>query len=58
MRARQEAELLPFEDRLRHRFATQVRIRRRKGRGRVEIEFYNPDDLERILGLLGVLRDA
>jgi len=58
IRARQENELLPFEDRLRHRFATQVRIQRRKGRGRIEIEFYNPDDLERILGLLGALQDA
>lgn len=58
IRPRQESELLPFEDRLRHRFATQVRIQRRKNRGRIEIEFYNSDDLERILGLLGALQDA
>jgi ParB family chromosome partitioning protein len=58
IRARQETELMPFEDRLRHRFATQVHIRRRSGRGRIEIEFYNADDLERILDLLGALKDV
>jgi ParB family chromosome partitioning protein len=59
-RARTDGELMPFEDRLRHRFATQVRIRRgrRGGRGQIEIEFYGADDLERILEVLGVLTDA
>ncbi len=54
----QDAELYPFEERLRRRFATQVHIHRRNGRGRIEIEFYNADDLERILEELGALRDG
>ncbi len=54
----QDTELYPFEERLRRRFATQVHIRRRNGRGRIEIEFYNASDLERILEELGALRDA
>lgn len=59
-RARADNEIVPFEDRLRHRFATQVHIRRQgpAGRGRIEIEFYGADDLERILDVLGVLHDA
>jgi ParB family chromosome partitioning protein len=52
-----DPELQPFEDRLRRRFATQVRILRRGHRGRLEIEFYNQDDLERILEELNVLSD-
>jgi ParB family chromosome partitioning protein len=54
----QDAELYPFEERLRRRFGTQVHIQRRNGRGRIEIEFYNAIDLERILEELGALRDA
>ncbi len=54
----QDAELFPFEERLRRRFGTQVRIHRRNGRGRIEIEFYNATDLERILEELGALQDA
>jgi len=50
-----DPELSRFEDRLRRRFGTQVRIHRRAGRGRLEIEFYNQDDLERILDSLDVL---
>jgi ParB family chromosome partitioning protein len=33
-------------------FGTQVRIRRSSKKGRVEIDFYNDDDLDRLLGLL------
>ncbi len=51
----QGSEFARFEDRLRQRFATKVRIAQRRGRGRIEIEFYNQDDLERILGELQVL---
>jgi ParB family chromosome partitioning protein len=57
-RPRPDPELVPFEERLRRRFATQVRIRRRLGRGRIEIEFYSSEDLERILEELAVLQDA
>jgi len=39
-----------MEDRLRNAFGTQVRIvTGSKGRGRIEIEYYNDNDIERIL---------
>jgi ParB family chromosome partitioning protein len=52
---RQDPELVRFEDRLRQRFGTQVRIKRQGQRGKLEIEFYNQEDLERILDSLEVL---
>lgn len=39
-------------DNLSHRFGTKVRINRRGKKGKVEIEFYNDDDLDRLLHLL------
>jgi ParB family transcriptional regulator, chromosome partitioning protein len=54
----EDPELAPFIQRLRHRFGTQVAIHRHNGRGKVEIEFYNQEDLERILEVLAVLHDA
>jgi ParB family chromosome partitioning protein len=39
------------EDLARH-FGTRVRIKRKAQKGRVEIEFYSNDDLDRLLGLL------
>jgi ParB family transcriptional regulator, chromosome partitioning protein len=39
-------------DNLSHRFGTKVRINRRGKKGRVEIEFYSNDDLDRLLHLL------
>ena len=39
------------EDLARH-FGTKVRIKRKAQKGRVEIEFYSNDDLDRLLGLL------
>ena len=47
--------LSAYEERLRHFFATSVGIRRSSKKGRIEIEFYDDGDLERILELL--LRD-
>ena len=41
-----------WEEKLRHRFGTAVEINRKASKGRVEIEFYSDDDLERILDLL------
>lgn len=42
-----------FEDRLRNVFGTSVKIKNNeKNRGKIEIEFYSSDDLERILELL------
>ncbi|KPJ53790.1 hypothetical protein AMJ39_03085 [candidate division TA06 bacterium DG_24] len=39
---------------LRDRLRTQVRIGYGKKKGKIEIEFYSPEDLERILSILGV----
>lgn len=40
-------------DRLTQIFATKVLIHRKKNRGKIEIEFYSDDDLERILESIG-----
>lgn len=40
------------EERLQHRFGTAIHIRRGGNRGRIEIEFYDDGDLDRILELL------
>ncbi|MEW6755063.1 MAG: ParB/RepB/Spo0J family partition protein [Candidatus Latescibacterota bacterium] len=48
-----DPHIAEFEERLRHRLGTGVAIRRTSARrGRVEVEFYDDDDLERILELL------
>ncbi len=39
-------------DNLSHRFGTKVRINRRGKKGKVEIDFYSDDDLDRLLHLL------
>ena len=43
-----------LEDRLRSRLATQVTIHHGEKKGRIEIQYYSNDDLDRILLLLGV----
>jgi ParB family transcriptional regulator, chromosome partitioning protein len=43
-----------LESRLRNRLATHVAIHHGDKKGRIEIEYYGNDDLERILSLLGV----
>jgi len=47
-----------LEDELQHMFATKVRIARRKKRGAIVIEFYSQEDMERIVKLLRVGKDA
>lgn len=37
---------------LRDRFGTNVQIKKQKNKGKIEIEFFSEDDLERILDLL------
>ncbi|HEY0790120.1 MAG TPA: transcriptional regulator, partial [Chthoniobacterales bacterium] len=44
-----------LENQLRERLATHVAIHHGEKRGRIEIEYYGNDDLERIIKLLGVL---
>jgi ParB family chromosome partitioning protein len=49
-----ESHVRDLEDRLRTLFATQVQIIHTPKKGRIEIEYYGNDDLQRILELLGV----
>jgi ParB family chromosome partitioning protein len=46
-----------LENRLQHRFATKVSLRYRQGKGSVEIQFFNDEDLERVLGIIGLKID-
>jgi len=48
------AAVADVTERLRERFATQVGIHHGKKKGKIEIEYYGNDDLDRILGLMGV----
>ena len=52
-----DAQVAEFENRLQQRFGTKVSLRYKLGKGAVEIRFFNDDDLERILSLLGVKDD-
>ena len=51
---RSHPALEAYENRLRTRFATQVRIVGGVGRGKVELHYFNEEDLERILSLSGI----
>jgi len=51
-RVAQEPELQQLADSMRRRFQTRVRIAGGAERGRVEIEYFGAEDLERISGLL------
>lgn len=50
--------LLSLEEKLQHKLGTKVRIHHGKKRGKIEIEYYSLDDLDRVLGILGVQKDA
>jgi ParB family transcriptional regulator, chromosome partitioning protein len=52
------AALSDLENRLRQHLATQVTIHHGEKRGRIEIEFYGSDDLERVVNALGLPPDA
>ncbi len=47
-------EMRALEGRLRELFGTGVRVIQGQGKGRIEIEFYSKEDLERILEVLGL----
>lgn len=53
-RAQNSAEFRELEERLQRVFGTAVRIVRGGKKGRMEIEFYTDEDLERILGVIGI----
>jgi ParB family transcriptional regulator, chromosome partitioning protein len=44
--------LAQFEERLRDAFGTSVQIKKGKSKGKIEIDFYTNDDLERIMDLI------
>jgi ParB family chromosome partitioning protein len=46
--------LLHLQNRLQQHFATHVSLQHSEKRGRIEIEYYGNDDLQRLLGLLGL----
>jgi len=47
-----DPEILKMSERMTSRFGTSVRIRQSKGRGRVEIEYSSPEELDRLCRLL------
>jgi len=51
---KKEPIFVQFEERLRTRFGTSVQINKGTKKGKIEIEFYSNDDLERILELLDI----
>jgi len=52
-----DPQLETLTSRLREHLGTRVDLRYRKGKGTLQIHFYNDDDLERVLALLGVQLD-
>ncbi len=52
-RSQKSVELMDLEEKLRRIFGTAVRIVRGSKKGRLEIEFYSDEDLERILEIIG-----
>ncbi len=53
----QTPALQHLQDRLQQRLATRVTLRPGKKQGKIEIDYFGEDDLQRILGLLGVSAD-
>ena len=52
-----DVHITALQGRLQERFGTKVLLRYRKGKGAVEIRFFNDDDLERVLEVVGVKMD-
>jgi ParB family chromosome partitioning protein len=50
----QDAHIAALRDKLQERFGTKVTVRYQKGKGVIEIKFFNDADLERILTVAGV----
>ena len=47
-----------IEERMRSRFSTKVNVNHGNKKGRIEIDYYGNDDLDRILELLGIDPEA
>lgn len=55
--ATRDAHVVSLETKLRERLGTKVALRYRQGKGSVEIRFFNDDELERVLEIMGVRVD-
>ena len=49
-----DAHVQDLENKLRERFGTKVQLRYKQGKGKVEVQFFSDDELERILQIVGV----
>ena len=49
-----DLHLLDLENRLREKLGTRISLRYRDGKGSLEIKFFSDDELDRLLGLLGI----
>lgn len=49
-----DAHVASLENKLRERLGTKVNLRYAQGKGALEISFFNDDDLERVLQILGI----
>jgi ParB family chromosome partitioning protein len=52
-----EVHVADLENRLQQRLGTRVLLRYRQGKGAIEIRFFNENDLQRILEILGLKED-
>ena len=52
-----DADLKTLELKLEHALGTRVRVHHGKKRGKIEIEYYSLEDLDRVLKLLGIKSD-
>lgn len=52
-----DAHISALQNKLQERFGTKVLLRYRKGKGAVEVRFFDDDDLERVLQIIGVKID-
>ncbi len=52
-----DAHVLDLEHKLQQRLGTKVSLQYQQGKGAIDIRFFNDDDLERILGVLGIQAD-
>lgn len=52
-----DAHIQDLENKLRERFGTKVQLRYKTGKGKVEIQFFSDEELERILQITGIKVD-
>jgi ParB family chromosome partitioning protein len=54
VRSEADAQIRAIQSQLRDHFATHVQVTHGSKKGRIELEYYGNDDLQRILDLLGI----